>query len=189
MEFSGERTKTIGRIEPNAFRSPQFVFTPTKDCVEGHIVATVSFMDYENNLGNIEVEPFVIRSVCDLLEPLESSLEEFEALLFDMSTNSEEFTMNRSPNDAFLVATRFLPERNFELISKESGTDEGVFRGSVRGLAEGKYTRKKVAVRIAVSGKTVAENATVLVEALGDDPDMLPTTIEEIVEGLKGAPA
>jgi hypothetical protein len=189
MEFSGERMKTIGRIEPDAFRSPQFNFTPTKDCVEGHIVATVSYMDYKNNLENVEIEPYVIRSVCDLLEPLESSLEEFEAMLFDMATNSEEIALDKRPDVAFSEALEFLPERNFELISKESSSDEGMFRGSVRGLAEGKYTKKKVAVSIVVSGQTADESATVRVEALGDDPDMLPTTIEEIIEGLKGASA
>ncbi|MHA1959493.1 MAG: hypothetical protein ACW99U_04650 [Candidatus Thorarchaeota archaeon] len=185
MELTGESTKKISLIEPGGFRSPLFVFDPTKDCVQGQIQASVTYLDQENELQVVRVEPYLIRSVCDLLEPLESSLDEFEALLFDMSTNSEEFTLDRTPNAAFSGAMGFLPERNFELISTESGIDDGTFRGSVRGLAVGKYTKKKVAVRIVVSGQVSANNATVLVEALGDDPDMLPTTIEEIVEGLK----
>ncbi|MHA1960691.1 MAG: hypothetical protein ACW99U_10685 [Candidatus Thorarchaeota archaeon] len=177
--------KKIPKIEPGGFRSPQFTLVPTKDCVEGDIVASVSYMDHRHSLEMIEVEPYTIRSVCDLLEPMESSLEEFETLLYDMSTNSEEIRLDRSPKDAFSDMMVFLPERNFEIISSEGDSVGEEFHGTVMGLACGKYTGKKIAVRIVVSGQVAARSANVLVEALGEDADMLPTTIEEMVEGLK----
>jgi parallel beta-helix repeat protein len=189
MELDGESTRRLEKIEPGGFRSPQFSFIPTKDCVEGQILSSVSYVDYQNTLESIEVEPMVIRSVCDLLEPMESSLEEFETLLHDMAANSEEITLDRSPKDAFSDVMAFLPERNFEVISSESDSAEEEFNGTVMGLAQGKYTGNKIAVRIVVTGQVAAEDSEVLIEALGDDPDMLPTTIEEIAEGLRAAHA
>ena len=81
MVLSGSAIKTLKRIEPDGFRSPQFTFRPTKDCVEGEIIATVSYMDHQNHAVTLSAEPYRIRSVCDLLKPLESSLEEFDAML------------------------------------------------------------------------------------------------------------
>ena len=41
MKLEGKRIKSIAIIEPTGFRSPQFTFVPTKDCVEGDIHATI----------------------------------------------------------------------------------------------------------------------------------------------------
>ena len=52
------------------------------------------------------------------------------------------------------------------------------------GLALGKYTGKKVALRVTITGTVEGDTSIVRIEALGDDPNMLPTTIEEIIREL-----
>ncbi|KXH70160.1 MAG: hypothetical protein AM326_01045 [Candidatus Thorarchaeota archaeon SMTZ-45] len=185
MELSGNRMKTIGRIEPRAFRSPQFAFIPTKDCVEGQIIASVSYVDHQNKLETVEVEPYVIRSVCDLLKPLKSTLGEFEQLLLEMTSTSEVQTVGWNSQVLFSKVKALLPLKNFHVIESTDEVDDGMFRGTIRGLAEGKYTGKKVAVRVAVSGAVDGKDAKVLVEGLGDDEAMLPTTIEELAAGIR----
>ena len=184
MEVSGPTSKTISRVEPGGFRSPQFIFSPTKDCVEGKIQASVTYIDYQDNPHTIHVEPYIIRSVCDLLKPLETTMEEFDLMLFDMETTSDERTMQWNPQVLFSKAEKFLPARNFHVLDKKSDIKDGIFRGMIRGLAEGKYTGKKVALRIGVSGPSEGHESKVTVEGLGDDIAMLPTTIEEIEDGI-----
>jgi parallel beta-helix repeat protein len=185
MKLEGNRMKSISMIEPEGFRSPQFVFTPTKDCVKGQVQATVSYVDHENRLRTTQTEPYVIRSVCDLLKPLEKSVEEFELLLYEMAAKSGEHTVGRSPEAVFSEAREFLPERNFHMIEIVEDTSNGEFKGSIRGLAVGKYTGRKVAIRVFITGPIDGEEAQVLIEALSDDEAMLPITIEEIAEELK----
>lgn len=144
----------------------------------------MSYVDHENELETIEVEPYTIRSVCDLLEPLEATMEEFDLMLGDMSASSEEVLIEWNPEVLYSKAEILLPNRNFHILEADSSIEGGLFHGTIRGLAEGKYTGKKVAVRIAITGPVDAEVSKVIVEGLGDDSDMLPTTVLEITDGM-----
>ena len=184
MNLVGADKKRLARIEPGGFRSPQFIFTPTKDCVEGKIISSVSFMNYQDKLETIEVEPFTIRSVCDLLEPLESTMEEFEMMLGRMSASREELVIDWNPEVIYQKAEKLLPNRNFHIIASSKSVDDGLFTGTIKGLAEGKYTRKKVAVKVAITGPVDGATSKVVIEGLGDDEAMLPTTVAEITHGM-----
>jgi DNA-directed RNA polymerase subunit RPC12/RpoP len=184
IEIASSPMKKVTRIEPSGFRSPQFTFTPTKDCVEGQISATVSYLDHTNKTRMLEVEPYVIRSVCDLLTPLESSLEEFDLLLSDMEVATEERTFNWNAQVLFEKTKTMLTAKNFYIIEAKDEKIDGEFRGAIRGLAEGKYTGKRVALRLIISGPADGAQANVEVEGLGEDIAMLPTTIDEISKGI-----
>ncbi len=184
MELVGSDTKKISRIEVGGFRSPQFIFVPTKDCVEGKILATVSFIDAHDNVHSIEVEPYVIRSVCDLLQPLQMSASLFDELLENLDRRTQESTLRWNPQVLYEKAKSLLPARNFMIIDSDERIAGGQFIGMIRGLAEGKYTRKKVAVVVTLIGPAEGHETNVTVEVLGEDVSMIPTTIEELTERI-----
>ncbi|MGV9103544.1 MAG: hypothetical protein ACOC3C_05475, partial [Candidatus Thorarchaeota archaeon] len=184
IDLSGDSAKRISRIEPGAFRSPEFVFNPTKDCVEGQIVANVSYMDYQNRAHTIQVKPYTIRSVCDLLKPLGVSLEQFDISLEKMECTSEKHELEENPESVYSRAKSLLPMKNFNIIDASSKSIGGEFTGTIRGFAEGKYTGKKIAVQILISGPTDEEHTKIVIEGLGEDMAMLPTTIREISTGM-----
>jgi len=184
MDLLGDSVKRISRVEPGAFRSPEFVFNPTKDCVEGQIVANVSYMDHQNKAHTIQVEPYTIRSVCDLLKPLGVSLEQFDISLEQMECTSEKHELDQSPESVYSRAKSLLPMKNFKIIDASSKAIGGEFTGTIRGFAEGKYTGKKMAVQILISGPTDEEHTKIVIEGLGEDMAMLPTTIREISTGM-----
>jgi len=184
MELSGPILKSVKRIEPEGFRSPQFVFVPTKDCVEGRIIATVSYLDHRNKTQMLSVEPYVIRSVCDLLLPVESTMQNFDQILRNMEGSREEHKFSWNPEVLFDKVKKFLPARNFNIIEAEASTEDGMFSGVIKGLAEGKYTGKKVAIRINITGNCEGNESSILFEVLGDDVAMVPTTFEEIFKGV-----
>jgi DNA-directed RNA polymerase subunit RPC12/RpoP len=184
MELAGETVRTISRIEVGGFRSPQFTLYPTKDCVQGKIVATVSYIDFRDQLHTAHVEPYLIRSVCDLLRPCEKSSKDFDLILGSLSKTIQEQTLEWNAQVLFTKAEMILPSKNFHVVDKDERVVGGNFIGSIRGFAEGKYTGKKIAVIFLITGPEEGRHALVKVEALGEDVAMLPTTIDELAETM-----
>jgi len=184
MEMAGEMVKSISRIEVGGFRSPQFTLFPTKDCVQGKIVATVSFIDFRDHLHTVQVEPSIIRSVCDLLKPSEKTSKEFDLILSNLTKTNQEQTMDWNARILFTKAEKLLPAKNFHIVDSDEQVVNGEFIGTIRGYAEGKYTGKKVAVVFLISGPEIGRHALVKVEALGEDVAMLPITIDELAESM-----
>ncbi len=184
MELAGENVKTISRIEVDGFRSPQFTFYPTKDCVQGKVVATVSYIDFLDQLHTVSVEPYLIRSVCDLLQPLKKTSEAFELVLTELEKTQQEQTLDWNAQVLFTKAEKILPAKNFHIVDSEEKIVRGEFIGTIRGYAEGKYTQKKVAVVLLITGPENGRHSCVRVEALGEDVAMLPTTIDELADTM-----
>ncbi len=184
MELAGETVKTISRIEIGGFRSPTFIFYPTKDCVQGKVVATVSYIDFRDQLHTMEVEPYIIRSVCDLLQPIETTSKQFELILGNLTCTEQEQVLDWNAQVLFTKAEKILPMKNFHVVDTEERIVGGQFIGTIRGYAAGKYTGKKVAVIFIITGPVEGRHATVNVKALGEDIAMLPTTIDELAETI-----
>jgi transcription elongation factor Elf1/DNA-directed RNA polymerase subunit RPC12/RpoP len=184
MELAGESVKTISRIEVGGFRSPQFTLYPTKDCVQGKIVATVSYIDFLDQLHTMSVEPYLIRSVCDLLKPSKKTSAEFDLVLSSLEKTQQEQTLDWNAKVLFTKVEKILPMKNFHVVDVDEHVISGEFIGTIRGYAEGKYTKRKVAVVIMMSGPENGRHAVVKVEALGEDVAMLPTTIDELADTM-----
>ena len=184
MVIEGETSKTIKRIEPGGFRSPSFTLKPTDDCVSGEILASVSYIDHLNENQLMKVEPYKIKSVCDLLNPMEATIEEYDLMLADMAATFDDQKMDWNPSVLFQKAEAFLVACNFNVMDSKSSEEDGQFTGEIRGLARGKYTDKRIALRIIIPGSMDEDRASVQIEALGDDIDMLPIAIGEISSGV-----
>jgi hypothetical protein len=184
MSLKGESSKTIKRIEPSGFRSPLFTFLPTQDCVEGTIQATVSYIDHKNEAHTSSTKPFVIRSVCDLLTPLKLASAVFDKLFLNSTGTTHKETISLGAKELFNKANQILPLKNFHIIENESTLFEDQFIGTIKGAAEGKYTGKRIEIRVGITGDVTAEESQVTVEVSGDDDAMLPGTLREISEGL-----
>ncbi len=184
LEISGASAKILSRIEVDGFRSPGFTFIPTKDCVKGKIIATVTFIDYRDKVHTLHARPYMIKSVCDLLTPLESSPIQFDAILEVLKGTSEEYTLQWNPQVLFKKSEKLLPSKNFHIVDTSESVIDDNYVGKLRGIAEGKYTHQKVAVVVSITGSKDGQTSSVKVESLGDDMAMLPTTIEELGESF-----
>ncbi len=185
LGLSQNSVRTIARIEPGGFRSPGFVFAPTKDCVEGNIQSTVSYLDHRGQLHTERVEPYTIRSVCDLLKPLEATVQDFTPILENMSSTTENIEVGWNAEVLFEMTAKVIPMRNFHIVDSKKNVIGGEFIGTINGLAEGKYTGNRVGVRIIISGSEKSNESQLAIEILGDDVAMLPTTIDEIIERIE----
>jgi len=185
LQLASERTRAVGRIENGGFRSLQFVFEPTNDCVQGSVFATVSFTDPMGKVHSLEVRPYTIRSVCDLLKPIRVSTDRLLQMLEKMQNSSYEEILLVSPHAGFRRMLSVLEHRNFAILEKREREDGGQYHGEIKALAQGKYTDKYVAVIVAVTGDTEAQECLVAMNTYGDDSAMIPITTNEVIRTVR----
>jgi DNA-directed RNA polymerase subunit RPC12/RpoP len=100
-----------------------------------------------------------------------------------MSRTSEEMILEWNPQVLFSKTKAILPTKNFQIIDIREDSVGDDFTGTIKGLAEGKYTQKKVAVQLMISGSLTSNTSRVVIEGLGDDIAMVPVSLDEIKEG------
>jgi len=186
LRFAGQDYDCkFSKIEPSGFRSPTFDFLPTRDCVRGDIVAGVSYIDMTGKPHTLSTEPFVIRSVCDLLIPDQVTPEDFELSLKhhehgEIVIKVEEWT----PEEMFEKSLKIVDESNFFEVSSEIETKEGIVFGTISGYAKGKYTGKNVGVQICVTGPSHKRGASCTIRVSGEDQAMILPAIDDLKERL-----
>ncbi|MFX1559651.1 MAG: hypothetical protein ACFFBL_03620 [Promethearchaeota archaeon] len=186
LRLAGEEDDCkFSKIEPGGFRSPTFDFLPTQDCVRGEIVAGVSYVDMTGKAHTLSTEPFVIRSVCDLLIPDQVSPEDFALKLKSHEHGEMDIKVHEwTPEEMFEKALRITDESNFYEVSSEFDVKEGVAFGKISGLAKGKYTGKSVAVQLCVSGHSGEKGASCTIRVSGEDQAMILPAIDDLKERL-----
>jgi hypothetical protein len=182
LRSSDERIPKIG---PEGFVSPHFDFLPTEDCVRGEIVAGVSYIDAGGKPHTLSTEPYVIRAVCDLLQPEQISAEEFELKLKDL--HSGELTVkvaDWTPEEMHEKALRILDNSNFREVSSDMKSTEGITQATVKGWAKGKYTGRNLGVEILISGRSRVKGASCRITVSGEDEAMILPAIDDLKDRL-----
>ncbi len=171
----------FAKIEPGGFRSPSFEFIPTLDCVKGEIIATVTYIDTKGKAHSQTTRPFVIRAVCDLLIPEEISTKDFELTINelhhgDMVVSVDEWT----PEEMYQKAMQIVEEANFHKVTSQIDSSDGVVHAKIEGWARGKYTGKRVGVRISITGPQEKKGASCTIHVSGEDSALVYPAIEDL---------
>ncbi|MBD3407801.1 MAG: hypothetical protein GF411_16905 [Candidatus Lokiarchaeota archaeon] len=186
LKLVSSKERIVQRIEPNgAFRSLQFIFQPTQDCVEGEILATVSYIDHQNEIVTIKVAPQVIRSICDMLEPIEMRLDEVMECIDTMDSGLEEHPLPWNAAVTFSMLSRLVALKNIQVTSSESREVGKQFIGTIRGMAKGKYTDKRIALEIVIVGNIADPKCMMSLKICSDEEDMIPVLITEIMKEIR----
>jgi hypothetical protein len=127
LRLAGEDDCQFSKIEPGGFRSPTFDFIPTHDCVQGDVVAGVTYVDMKGKAHTLSTKPFVIRSVCDLLLPDQVSPEDFELKLKEHEHGEIVIKVKEwTPEEMYEKSLRLVDESNFYEVSSSFAETEGV---------------------------------------------------------------
>jgi len=185
LRLEGEKTRVAKIVEPGGFVSLEFTFTPSKDCIRGTIQSAASYTDHTNILRVVIVEPQEVRSVCDLLQPFETTFEGLVSTLDKMDGTYEEKTVPWNGQVLFRLLDSLLSTNNFYKVQSEVQIIAGQFVGTIKGTAVGKYTRKKVAALVTIVGPADGHDACMRIAVHGEDTSMVPVTILEFRQGLK----
>jgi hypothetical protein len=180
-----EHSSFFPKIEPDGFRSPTFDFLPTQDCVKGEIVAGVSYIDHKGDPHTLNTNPFVIRSVCDLLMPDKITAQDFELKLKDLECGELVVkVLDLTPSEMFDKSLKILADANFYEVSSEQNETDGTLFATITGYAKGKYTGKQVAAKILISGPAGELGASCTIQVSGEDQAMILPAIDDLRERL-----
>ncbi|MGY5875497.1 MAG: hypothetical protein RTU30_07110 [Candidatus Thorarchaeota archaeon] len=185
LKLDGDSVKNIAKIDPKGFRSPSFVFLPTQDCVQGDIVASVSFIDSRGQAHSVTTDPYVIRAVCDLLTPETITAEDFALKLSSLHhgeivSKVEDWT----PEEMHAKTLQILQNTNFYEVSSEKSDVGDRIEARITGWAKGKYTGKSVGIEITITGQLGVKGATCKVKMSGEDEAMIMPAMDEITQKL-----
>ncbi|NHJ15056.1 MAG: hypothetical protein EAX95_15345 [Candidatus Thorarchaeota archaeon] len=185
LKLTGKDDVRIPKIGPEGFVSPHFDFLPTEDCVKGEIVAGISYIDMEGKPHTLSTKPFVIRAVCDLLQPEAITPEEFELRLRDL--HSGELTVKVSdwtPEEMHEKTLRILSSSNFREVTSKIDETNGITQALVEGWARGKYTSKNLGVQVSIAGRSNEKGASCRITVSGEDEAMILPAIDDLKDRL-----
>ncbi|MGV9104038.1 MAG: hypothetical protein ACOC3C_07985, partial [Candidatus Thorarchaeota archaeon] len=184
MRLVTDKVKQEPRLGAGELLTEKFILTPSKDCVEGRLICSVSYIDHRDHLNSVRIAPYTITSVCDLLRPLEATSKQMESTFEALVCSDRELQLNWNVEILLDKAKKILPAMNFYLVDVNKKEVGNLIKGQIRGFALGKYTSKRVAVVINLAGEKNQEFTDAKVEVLGDDLAMLPTTMEELIDKI-----
>jgi len=182
QKISTDRAKFHKISKGGGFVSPSFVFKPKKDCLKGKIHAVINFIDEQDQIKTINVEPHDIRIICGLLRPKNVSNEDFMELTNDLLTFKkvgEELTIYYKPEQLYQKLFVLLKNKNFAVIDSEQHDSNGKFLGVIKGFAEGSFNKKGVGLKLSITGTEGEPFSTLKVEVFAEDKDMTPSIISE----------
>jgi hypothetical protein len=179
------KSRTFSKLEPGGFRSTTFSFLPTEDCVKGNLVSSISYLDSEGNPYSEVTKPYTIRAVCDLLTAETITPEEFMQRLSnfkhgELSVKVSDWT----PEQMFKKTESILRKSNFYQIGSEEKQVGTHIESKLTGWAKGKYTGKRIAVEITITGKPETRGATCKVRMSAQDEAMIMPAIDEFTQRL-----
>ncbi len=181
-ESSPDRVKFHKISKGGGFVSPSFIFKPNKDCIKGTIHSFINFINEEDQIETINVEPHEIRMICGLLKPRVVSNEEFENLTKDIlifKRNDEEFTIPCKAEELYQKLHGLLKSKNFAIVNAEKQESEGKFLGVIKGFAEGSFNKNAVGLKLTLTGNQNEQESVLKVDIFAEDEDMSPSIISE----------
>jgi len=182
QKISTDRAKFHKISKGGGFVSPSFVFKPKKDCIKGKIHAVINFIDEEDRIKTINVEPHDIRIICGLLRPKKVTSEDFEKLTNDLltfKTVGQDLTIYYKPEQLYQKLFVLLKTKNFAIIDSDQQDSSGKFLGFIKGFAEGSFNKKGVGLKLTITGTEGEQFSTLKVEVFAEDKDMTPSIISE----------
>jgi len=182
MRLVTEEIRHVSKIEPGGFRSLEFELQPQKDCVEGALISSVNYLDSLNELFTIHVKPFVLKSVCDLMEPLVIPEAAFDEIVSHWGSTQELVTFKGE--DSLVLAEDvpvILENKNFHPVSHQVQEEGGILNSITKGIATGKYTKRRLAVTVSITADVKSGDGSITCKGHAEDASMLVACLSELL--------
>lgn len=187
-KITPDRVKFHKISKGGGFVSPSFIFKPKKDCIKGTVLAVISFINEEDQIETINVEPHEIRMICGLLKPKIITNNDFERITKDLKIFKQigdEITVPYKVDQLYQKLIVLLKNKNFAIIDTEKQEDNNKFRGFIKGFAEGTYSKNSIGLKITIMGDKNSQTSTYRVDIFAEDEEMSPSIISEFENAVK----
>jgi len=181
LKLETEPSRRVSKLEPNGFRSPTFDFLPTQDCVQGEVIASITYVDALGGAHSLTTEAYTIRAVCDLLTPEPVTPEDFQLKLSELKCGDVSLKVDDwTPEEMQSKVLQILQDANFYEVGADSEIVGDKVVTTTKGWAKGKYTGKSLGIVVTMAGKSGIRGATAKIEMSGEDEAMIMPAIDEI---------
>ncbi len=176
-----EELRKIPVLTINETNSPTFKLYPQDSCVGATIEAQVNFRDPSNQKHSIDVKPFPIEYICNLLVPKEISAVEFTEKTENMQGQQKFGDIFNLPAEQLeAIIRKVLPESNFYLLPPKD--TQAKQSRKIEAFAKGKKDGKEVALSISIQKlpEDSGGGSKYTAQALSEKESKLPGLSEEL---------
>ncbi len=166
----------IDFLKPGSFESPTFKLNATESCVGDTVEGLVSYTDPKGTQQTVNVEPFKISYVCNLLTPKLITREEFEEKIGFMEEKKLIIDSNLNITDLAQILENKIKQCNFALLQQIENSQREGFR-KIEGFAQGLYDKEDVGISVAV--KKMEEGSKLVIKAMSDRGDKITDLLKD----------
>jgi hypothetical protein len=174
--------ETIGPGESGALI---FGFSIRSECIEGEIITSVNLVDSNGEDLSAKSGNIFVRSLFGQFIPLEATADDFIRMKSDMKRWNREHTIQAKSSDLHESIFLILEGKNLHVFQRDALEKEGVFMGVQSGLAEGRFSKTRMAVSMTVVGNKRENLSKIRLDVFADDPEVLQTAASEIFETIQ----
>ncbi len=155
----------IESLKPDSFESPTFKFSAKESCVGDKVEGIVTFTDPSGTLQTVQIEPFEICYVCNLLSPKSISKEEFDKKVGSMEKQQLIIESSLDASELEAKIAEVIKNCNFAMLQDMKASQDNSFT-KLEAFAEGLYDKQDVALSVAV--RKVESGTELVIEAMSD---------------------
>lgn len=177
LELKSDSRFLISSLIQNSFVSPSFEFGATDSCVGNKIESIVIFKDFKGNSHTVNVIPFEIEYVCNLLVPKQVTHSQFENNTNTMKMKEIEFECDMPP-EIIEKELKSIFSDNFYMLERQSGLihSENI---NFRGYSVGKYDNEDVGLDGFIQ-KIAGNTSKLIIKAMSNRDEKLVDLIKDV---------
>jgi Tfp pilus assembly protein PilF len=176
LEVIDDRYK-IDFLRPRSFEAPTFKLKALESCVGDTVGAIVTYTTPSGSQETIEIQPFEIEYVCNLLVPKQITRKDFEKKVKKMGTKELIIDCGLNIEEAQNALSSILLQNNFFLLEQLKQTQNANYR-SLEGFAQGRYDKEDVALSLTMEKQE--DTTQVVIKGMSDKVEKLTDLLRDI---------
>ncbi|MFX0081131.1 MAG: tetratricopeptide repeat protein [Candidatus Hodarchaeota archaeon] len=167
----------IDSLRPRSFEAPTFKLKALESCVGDTIGAIITYTNPSGNQETIEIQPFEIEYVCNLLVPRQISRKDFEKKVKNMNAKELVIDCGLDIDEAQNALSSILLQNNFFLLEQLKQAQDTSHR-TLEGFAQGRYDKEDVALSLTMEKQE--DNTQVIIKGMSDRVEKLTDLLRDI---------
>lgn len=176
LEAIVDRSK-IAFLRPRSFEAPTLKLKALESCVGDIIGAIVTYTNPSGNQETIDIQPFEIEYVCNLLVPKQITRKDYEKKVKKMNAKELVIDCGLNVEETQNALSSILLQNNFFLLEQLKQAQDTSYR-TLEGFAQGRYDKEDVALSLTMEKKD--DNTLVIIKGMSEKVEKLTDLLRDI---------
>ena len=176
LEAIVDRSK-IAFLRPRSFEAPTLKLKALESCVGDIIGAIITYTNPSGNQETIDIQPFEIEYVCNLLVPKQITRKDYEKKVKKMNAKELVIDCGLNIEEAQNALSTILLQNNFFLLEQLKQAQDTSYR-TLEGFAQGRYDKEDVALSLTMEKKE--DSTQVIIKGMSERVEKLTDLLRDI---------